>query len=397
MIGGGRKLSLPAYIGPCALGIKMGIILPGCDLLALVLEPLQKLERDGLLASRDALCITESVLARAQNNFVSTTEVADEVKEKMSLLPDRKIGVVFPIASRNRFNLVLEGIAKAVPQGEVILQLSYPCDEVGNQFIPQEVAAGLELRGKDLFTPQDLGKSYFHPITGIDYLELYHQTIAKTGARPTIFLCNDPLKILEYQPDAVLAADIHTRKETRQKLAAHLANVFTLQDLFNDSSYKAWSEWGLLGSNMSAGDMIKLAPREAEKFAYALQERVLLETGKKVEVIINGDGAYKDPRSGIYELADPLPVFGATSGVNNLRQGFKFKYLIDLYYQKGKSKQEIAALLAEEAAKERKPDCLEWGGTTPRRMEDVLASLADLVSGSADAGTPLVLIKGIVS
>lgn len=389
-------MSLPEYIGPCALGIKMGIILPGCDLVDLILESLQKLDRDGLLASRDALCITESVLARAQNNFVTTAEVANEVKEKMSLLPAQKIGVLFPIASRNRFNLVLEGIAATVPQGEVIVQLSYPCDEVGNQFIPPEVATKLESQKKDLITPEDLGKNYFHPVTGIDYLELYRQTITKTGARPTIFLCNDPLRILEYHPDAVIAADIHTREGTRQKLAAQIPNVFTLQDLFNDSSLEAWSEWGLLGSNMSAGNMIKLAPREADKFAYALQERIFQETGKKVEVIINGDGAYKDPRSGIYELADPLPAFGATSGVNNLRQGLKIKYLIDIYHQQGKSKQEITALLAEEAAKEREPDCMELGGTTPRRMEDVLASLADLVSGSADAGTPLVLIKGIV-
>jgi hypothetical protein len=390
-------LSLPAYVGPCALGIKMGIILPGCDLPALILESLQSLERDGLLASRDVLCITESVLARAQNNFVTTAEVADEVKKKMSLSPNGKIGIVFPIASRNRFNLVLEGIAAAVPQGEVILQLSYPCDEVGNQFIPPETATELVSQKKDLITLQDLEKGYAHPITGVDYLKLYYETIANTGAQPTIFLCNDPLKIFEYRPDAVLAADIHSRETTRQKLTAGAARVFTLQDLFSDRHYRAWSEWGLLGSNMSAGDMIKLAPREAEKFVNDLQGLVSAELGKDIEVIVNGDGAYKDPCSGIYELADPLSAFGATSGVDSLRQGFKYKYLIDLYHQEGKSKEEIEALLVEEAALEREPDSMELGGTTPRRMGDVLASLADLVSGSADAGTPLVLIKGIVS
>ncbi len=396
-MGGGWKLSLPEYLGPSALGIKMGIILPGCDLSGEILECMLKLDRDGLLANRDALCITESVLARSQNNFVTTAEVAAEVRNKMSLEPTQKIGVLFPIASRNRFNLVLAGIAAAVPRGEVILQLSYPFDEVGNQFMAPEAAEKLEGQTGGCIRLEDLEDSYCHPVTGINYLELYRQTIAQTGARPTIYLCNDPLKILEFHPRAVIAADIHTREKTREQLARHSQNVVTLQDLFNDSMQRAWSEWGLLGSNMSTANQIKLAPREADKFALALQERVFEETGKKVEIIVNGDGAYKDPGSGIYELADPRPVFGATAGVNNLRQGLKIKYLIDIYHQEGKSKEEIAALLAEEAAKERKQDCLEWGGTTPRRLEDVLASLADLVSGSADAGTPLVLIKGIVS
>lgn len=390
-------MSLPEYLGPSALGIKMGIILPGCDLSSSILECIQKLDRDGLLANRDALCITESVLARAQNNFVTIAEVAGEIRDKLSLSPAQKVGVLFPIASRNRFNLVLEGIAGAVNQGEVILQLAYPCDEVGNQFISPEIAQKLGEQTGGCIGLEDLKESHRHPVTGIDYLELYRQTIAKTGARPTIYLCNDPLKILEYNPGAVIAADIHTREKTRQQLAEQVQNVSTLQEFFNNSNREAWTEWGLLGSNMSTETQIKLAPREADEFVSALQERILDETGKKVEIIVNGDGAYKDPQSGIYELADPRPVFGATSGVNNLRQGLKIKYLIDTYHQEGKSKEEITALLAEEAAKERKQDCLEWGGTTPRRLEDVLASLADLVSGSADAGTPLVLIKGIVS
>lgn len=397
-MGGGRKLSLPEYLGPSALGIKMGIILPGCDLSGSILECMRKLDRDGLLADRDALCVTESILARAQNNFVTITEVAGEIRDKLSLSPSQKVGVLFPIASRNRFNLVLEGIAGAVNQGEVVLQLAYPCDEVGNQFISPEAAQKLEKRTGGCIELGDLKEEYRHPVTGIDYLELYRQTIAKAGARSTIYLCNDPLKILEHHPQAVIAADIHTREKTRQLLNEQTQNVATLQGFFNDSGNReAWTEWGLLGSNMSTETQIKLAPREADEFASILQARILGETGKNIEVIVNGDGAYKDPQSGIYELADPRPAFGATSGVNNLRQGLKIKYLIDTYHQEGKTKEEITALLAEEAAKELKQDCLECGGTTPRRLEDVLASLADLVSGSADAGTPLVLIKGIVS
>lgn len=388
-------MNLPDYIGPCAFGIKLGVILPGCDLPKIILDALKKADHDGLLSDGDSICITESVVARAQNNFVTIAEVGEEIRKKLSLLPGQKIGVLFPITSRNRFAMVLEGIARAVPQGEVLIQLSYPADEVGNQLIPPDIAEEMMNKKGDYITPEDLGQDYAHPLTGVNYIQLYTDIVAGAGARPNIYLSNNPLNILKHDPHAVIVADIHTREKTRSRLAPHIDNCITLQEIFNDHSREVWSEWGLLGSNMSSGNKIKLAPREADSIALDLQGRVLAEIGKKIEVIIYGDGAYKDPSSGIYELADPLPAFGATPGVNNLRKGVKYKYLVDIYHEEGKSEKEILEILEKELGKERTLDSIETEGTTPRRMQDVLASLADLVSGSADAGTPLVIVKGI--
>lgn len=389
-------LKLPEYVGPCAFGIKMGVVFPGSDLSSMIVEALRKVKEDELLSDGDTICITESVVARSQNNYVTTEEVAREIREKLSLTPSGKIGVLFPIVSRNRFALILRGIAEAVPQGEVIVQLSYPADEVGNQVIPPGVAEELEEKKGGYITSEDLGESYRHPLTGVDYIKLYREIIAETGAKPIIYLCNDPLKILEFSPDGVIVADIHRKDNTRKKVASVLENCITLKDICSSERQGAWSEWGLLGSNMSSGNKLKLAPRQGDKFVFQLQKRIYQELGKKIEVIIYGDGAYKDPSSGIYELADPRPAFGATPGVNGvLRRGVKFKYLVDLHYENGKSEEEILKILQEESIKHKELDAIECEGTTPRRMEDLLASLADLVSGSADAGTPLVLVKGI--
>jgi hypothetical protein len=391
-------LRLPDYIGPCAFGIKMGVIVPGSDLLNLVLDSLQKVNEDVLLADRDVICITESVLARAQENYVTITEIGQEVARKLNLAPTQKIGVLFPIFSRNRFAPILEGIASAVPSGEVIVQLSFPKDEVGNQLVPPEVAEKLQALKGNCLTPEDLGKNYTHPITGVDYMELYRQIIAEKGVRPTIVLSNDPLRIVNDCPDAVIVADVHNREKTRQIVAPHVKRCITLQDLFNkNASSKAWSEWGLLGSNMSYGNKLKLAPRQSNDFVLALQEQIYQKFGKKIEILIYGDGAYKDPSSGIYELADPCAAFGATPGINGLlREGVKYKYLIDKHHENGKSEEEILMIVEEELSREREANSIEFEGTTPRRMEDILASLADLLSGSADAGTPMILVKNFL-
>ncbi len=390
-------MMIPEYVGPCAFGIKMGLVLPGCDLLSLITETLKDVDKDGLLTDGDAICITESIVARAQNNLVTTEELAREFQSKLSLPKEGKVGVLFPITSRNRFALILEGISAAVPHGEVIVQLSYPDDEVGNQVIPPEAAERLEQKNGEVITPENFDEKYVHPVTGVDYTELYKEIIAQAGAAPRIYLCNNPKKILEYNIDAVIAADIHTRERTKKKIASYMDKVITLQEVFNNPGSGAWSEWGLLGSNMSSGHKLKLAPYESNKFVQDLQALIQKEIGKKVEVIIYGDGAYKDPSSGIYELADPCAAFGATPGVNSiLRTGIKLKYMVDMYHEQGKSEEEIQEILEKESQKERELNSMESEGTTPRRMEDILASLADLVSGSADAGTPIVLAKGFL-
>ncbi|UMZ72630.1 coenzyme F420-0:L-glutamate ligase [Natranaerofaba carboxydovora] len=390
-------VKLPDYVGPCAFGIKMGVVLPGSDLKSMIMEEVRKINNDSLLDDGDALSITESVLARAQENYITTDDIAKEVRSKLNISDDATIGVLFPILSRNRFSMMMEGIAMAVPNGKVIVQLSYPDDEVGNQLIPEELAEEFDEAGKKVITEDELNQEdLLHPITGVNYLQLYKDVIEKTGADYEIILSNDPLAMTDYNLDAAVSADIHTREKNRKKLEKKVKTC-TLQDLFNDSSKEVWSEWGLLGSNMSSDDKLKLAPYNADDFACAVQDEVKKETGKKVEVLVSGDGAYKDPTSGIYELADPKPAFGTTPGLKNtFREGVKYKYLVDLYHNQGKSEEEIAEILDKEANSKRSYDEIETEGTTPRQAQDLMASLADLISGSADAGTPLILIKNLL-
>ncbi|MDD2281974.1 MAG: coenzyme F420-0:L-glutamate ligase [Eubacteriales bacterium] len=384
---------LPAYIGPAAFGLKMGVIVPGSDLLAMIVQIVKTCHEDSLLDDGDVLCVTESVVARSQNNYVTIAEIAQEVRAHLHIGPSAKVGVVFPIASRNRFVMVLEAIAAAVPEGEVVVQLSWPRDEVGNQIIGEDFACSLGKVISDPITQDELaGHNFKHPITQVDYIQLYRQVIEGRGAKANILLSNDPEYILTHSPDGVIVADIHKREKTLQCLA-NKVKVITLADLCSSPKRIAWSEWGLLGSNMSSGDKLKLAPRDSSAFAQDVQREVAGVTGKEIEVIIYGDGAYKDPTTQIYELADPKPVFGATPGFTNLlREGFKYKYLVDYYHQQGQSVSEIEDKLKNKLAENRNQS--ETEGTTPRRLEDVIASLADLVSGSADAGTPAVLVKG---
>ncbi len=386
-------LKLPDYIGPMAFGLKMGVILPGMNIIEKVFEPVSNCSRDGLLTDGDVICITESVVARAQNNYITIDDIAREIREKLKIEPESRIAVVFPIASRNRFSMILKGIARAVPRGEVVVQLSYPADEVGNLIIDIDFAMNLN---KELITYEDLqGRSYMHPVTGVDYLELYRQIIAAEGANPVIILSNNPLHALELQPDAVIAADIHTRFDTEKKISAWFENCITLDKICNEG--EKFSEWGLLGSNMSAGERIKLAPRQGQQVVESLQQKIKSDLGLNVQVMIYGDGAYLDPSSGIYELADPRTAFAATAGLDRFREGLKYKYLADqCFHEQNKTAEEIESILLESMCREMAEDSLEKEGTTPRRMEDVLASLADLVSGSADAGTPVVVIKGFI-
>lgn len=389
---------LPDYIGVSAFGIKMGLVLPGSDIVEMVCESLAGCNRDGLLHDGDTICLTESVVARSQNNYVSTDDIAREITRKMQIGEDARIGVVFPILSRNRFSLVLKGIAMAVPRGEVLVQLSYPADEVGNQLLPEDFAESVGKANGDVIHINELGDNRFlHPITGVDYIQLYQNIIMSTGARPYVYLCNDPLKVAEFVPDGVIVANVHGRFRTRSKLETVISNCLTLQDLCSSIGNGAWSEWGLLGSNLSSGDRLKLAPREASEIALAIQRRVREELGKNVEVVIYGDGAYCDPSTGIYELADPQPAFGITPGLENkYREGLKYKYLVDTLYQNGYSEPDIERILLAKMKEHHSRDSFETEGTTPRKVEDIIASLADLVSGSADAGTPLVIVKGFL-
>lgn len=387
---------IPDYVGVSAFGIKTGVVVPGTDVVSMVCEALSRCDEDGLLSDGDAVCITESVVARAQNNYVTVNDIAEQITEKLDLKPDSRIGVLFPILSRNRFSLIMKGIALTVPQGEVVIQLSYPADEVGNQLLPYDFAEQLGKRNGDLINLDEIGsKRFLHPITQVDYIDLYEKIVAGEGAKPEVILCNDPLKIAEFDLDGIIVASIHDRERCLKKLKKNGQNCITLQDICSQG--EAWSEWGLLGSNLSSGNRLKLAPREADDMADAIQTRVKKELNKDVEVIVYGDGAYRDPSTGIYELADPQPAFGLTRGLRGkYREGLKYKYLVDKMLDEGVALEKIETSLESMKKDAYERNSFETEGTTPRKAEDLIASLADLVSGSADAGTPLILVKNFL-
>lgn len=391
-------LQFPSYVGPTALGIKMGVIVPGIDLAQTIVEHVTLCNRDGILSDGDVLCVTESVVARAQNNIVTLDDVSEQVRAKMNLQVNSRIGVVFPILSRNRFAPTLEAIAKAVPEGEVVVQLSWPRDEVGNQIISDQLGKELNMNFYDVIYEDELeDKDLRHPITKVNYINLYRQIITSQGAKANIYLANDANQIMDYECDGIIVADIHTRHHTYAILSEAMDNLVTLADICSDPTQSAWSEWGLLGSNMSATGKLKLAPHSSTEFAVKVQEMVKAATNKQVEVIVYGDGAYKDPATGIYELADPEPVLGSTNGFEGMmREGIKYKYIADMGYYAGKTIEEIESSLEQKKQEKHENDHLETEGTTPRELTNVIASLADLVSGSSDAGTPLVIVKGFL-
>lgn len=383
---------LPEYVRLSALALRFGPILPGMDLEREIVAKLAELEADGLLSDRDVICVTEAALARAQGNFLSRAEIASELAERFRITPKCRLAVVFPVMSRNRFAPILQAFAMAVREGTLILQLSHPTDPVGN---PTAEVPGDPQR---IVYFEEVGQGTKHPITGIDYVTFYRDLIVQEGVTPLIFFSNDPQAVWNFSPDLVVVSNIHEREATKRAVIGGKAPVITLQELACDPSRgKAWSEWGLLGSNLSAGDKIKLAPRKAGEFALSLQEAVQKTCGKQVEVMVYGDGAYKDPETGIFELADPVTTFGATPGLQGrLRQGFKYKFFVDQLHLQGLSVEEIEGELQKLREKQVEAGSPAAEGTTPRKLVDVLATLADLLSGSADAGTPVVLVKGFL-
>ena len=362
---------LPDYIGPAAFGVKLPVIQPGDNIENIVYSHLEKCAKDKLLNNNSIVCITESIVARSQNNYVNLDDIANDLSTKLKLKDDSHIGVLFPIASRNRFSAILSGIAKAVPNGVVYVQFSKGKDEVGN-----------EIKN--------------HPITKMNYSELYKDIITQEGAVPFIIESDRYNEMyLEYL-DGMLVSSIHTRNEDLNKIKKYFRNSITLQDICNESvsGRDGWSEWGLLGSNLSEGKL-KLAPRDSEVLAINIQNRVKENLGKDIEVMVYGDGAYKDPSTGIYELADPVVAFGYTPNLEKQRDGVKYKYLTDKYLAQGLDKQEIEEIIKIESKELHEADSIKTGGTTTRPLKDIAGSLADLVSGSSDAGTPLVIINGL--
>ena len=386
-------------VGTISRGIRCPIIREGDNLAAIVADSvIEAAEIEGFeLRDRDVIAMTESIVARAQGNYATVDNIAADVKAKLG---GDTIGVIFPILSRNRFAICLRGIAKGAKK--IVLMLSYPSDEVGNSLATYDLidAAGINPysdvlsleRYREVFGVQKL------EFTGVDYVEYYGNLIKEMGAEVEIIFANQPKAILDYT-DCVLTCDIHTRARTKRLLKEAGAKIVCgLDDIMNapidGSGYN--ERFGLLGSNKSTEETIKLFPNECKDLVLDVQDRVLKATGKHVEVMVYGDGAFKDPQGKIWELADPVVSPAFTDGLIGTPNELKLKYLADNDFKDLNGEELKAAISASIKAKDGSSlvGNMAAQGTTPRQLTDLIGSLCDLTSGSGDKGTPVVLVQG---
>ena len=385
-------------IGTISRGVRAPIIRQGDDIVEIVTNSVLEASKEDKIEirNRDIIAMTEAIVARAQGNYASVEDIAEDVKAKFG---GETVGVIFPILSRNRFAICLRGIAMGAKK--IVLALSYPSDEVGNHLISLDA---LDEKGVNPYTDvltlakyRELFGYEKHRFTGVDYVEYYERLIREMGAEAEIIFANDPRAILAYTKN-VINCDIHTRARTKRLLRAAGAEiVYGLDEILNHSvngsGYNA--DYGLLGSNKATEDTVKLFPRECQPIVDDIQKKIYEATGKTVEVMVYGDGAFKDPVGKIWELADPVVSPAYTAGLEGTPNELKLKYLADNDF----------ASLSGDALKEAikaeivKKDADLFGqmaseGTTPRRLTDLIGSLCDLTSGSGDKGTPIVWIQG---
>ncbi len=385
-------------VGTISRGIRCPIIREGDDLCDIaVTSVLEAAQSEGFeLRDRDVVCITESIVARAQGNYASVYSIAADVRTKLG---GETIAVVMPILSRNRFSICLRGIAMGVKK--IILMLTYPSDEVGNELVSwdQLDAAGVDpyQHVLDLEVYRQMFGENKHPFTGVDYVGYYCDLIREAGAEVEVLFANDPRIVLGYTKN-VLTCDIHTRKRTKRILKEAGAEVVLgLDDILtapvNNSGYNA--DYGLLGSNKATEDTIKLFPRESQGLVEDIQKALLEKTGKHIEVMVYGDGAFKDPQGKIWELADPVVSPFHTEGLKGTPNELKLKYLADNDFAdlSGEALKEAISKRIKEKSDNLVGDMASQG-TTPRQLTDLIGSLCDLTSGSGDKGTPVVLIQG---
>ena len=385
-------------VGTVSRGIRAPIIRQGDNLAEIVTNSVLEAAADDGFAvrDRDVVAMTEAIVARAQGNYASVQDIAEDVRTKLG---GETVGVIFPILSRNRFAICLRGIAMGAKK--VVLMLSYPSDEVGNHLISLDA---LDEKGVDPYKDvlslekyRELFGYEKHPFTGVDYVAYYEQLIREAGAEAEIVFANDPRAVLAYTKN-VINCDIHTRARTKRLLkAAGAERVFGLDEILNapvnGSGYN--EKYGLLGTNKSTEDQVKLFPRDCQDLVEEIQKRILEATGKHVEVMVYGDGAFKDPVGKIWELADPVVSPAYTSGLEGTPNELKLKYLADNDYA------DLSGDALKEAIKSRIQEKdgdlvgnMVSEGTTPRRLTDLIGSLCDLTSGSGDKGTPIVYIQG---
>ena len=384
-------------VGTISRGIRCPIIREGDDLAKIVVDSvLEAAASEGYeLRNRDVVAITESVVARAQGNYASVDAIAKDVKAKLG---GETVGVIFPILSRNRFAICLRGIARGAKK--VVLMLSYPSDEVGNELVSLDKLDEAKVNPfSDVLTLERYRQLFgenLHPFTLVDYVQYYSDLVREEGAEVEVVFANDPRVILNYTKN-VLACDIHTRARTKRLLwGAGAERVCGLDDILTapvDGS-GCNEKYGLLGSNKSTENMVKLFPRDCQGLVKEIQASFLEKTGKLVEVMVYGDGAFKDPVGKIWELADPVVSPAYTSGLEGTPNELKLKYLADNDFANLSGADLKAAIEGAIRAKGNLAGSMASQGTTPRRLTDLIGSLCDLTSGSGDKGTPIIHIQG---
>ena len=386
-------------VGTVSRGVRAPIIRKGDDIVSIVTDSiLACAESEGFsLRDRDVVAMTESIVARAQGNYCSVDNIAADVRAKFG---GETVGVIFPILSRNRFSICLRGIAKGCKK--VVLMLSYPSDEVGNHLIDLDT---MDEKGvnpySDVLTEAKFRELFGyakHPFTGVDYIEYYTQLIKECGAEAEVILANDPRAVLPYTKN-VLNCDIHTRERTKRLLrAAGAERVFGMDEIMRESidgsGYNA--RYGLLGSNKATEDTIKLFPRDCQDLVDDIQKQLLEATGKCMEVMVYGDGAFKDPVGKIWELADPVVSPAYTAGLEGTPNELKLKYLADNTFAdlSGEALRDAIKNSIQQKDGSSLVGNMAAQGTTPRRLTDLIGSLCDLTSGSGDKGTPIIYIQG---
>ena len=385
-------------IGTVSRGVRAPIIRGGDNLVDIVTESIYEAAKDGgyEIRNRDIVAMTESIVARAQENYVTIDDIAADVRAKFG---GETVGIIFPILSRNRFSVCLKGIAKGLKS--IIIMLSYPADEVGNHLIDIDVFDKSGVNPvTDVLTEEkyrELFGYHKHTFTGVDYIEFYRELVESCGCECKIILANDVRAILNYTKH-VICCDIHTRFRNKKLLKdAGAETVYGMDDILsapvNGSGYN--ENYGLLGSNKSTEEVVKLFPRDCQPVVDAVRDKILAATGKCVEVMVYGDGAFKDPVGKIWELADPCVSPAYTAGLEGTPNEIKLKYLADNEFA-NLSGEELKAAISEKI-KAKGSDLygqMASQGTTPRRLTDLIGTLCDLTSGSGDKGTPIVWIQG---
>ena len=397
-VAGEMRLIMERKIGTTSRGIRCPIIREGDDLTKIVVDSvLEAAESENIqLNDRDVVAMTESIVARAQGNYASVSAIAEDVKNKLG---GETVGVIFPILSRNRFAICLRGIAMGAKK--IVLMLSYPSDEVGNELVSFDQLDAAKVNPYSDVLSLEKYRELFganpHPFTGVDYVQYYGDLVRECGAECEIIFANDPRAILPYTK-TVLNCDIHTRARTKRLLlAAGAEKVCGLDDILTSSvNGEGYNEaYGLLGSNKSTEDKVKLFPRDCNDLVMAIQQSFLEKTGKHIEVMVYGDGAFKDPAGKIWELADPVVSPAYTPGLEGTPNELKLKYLADNDFANLSGAELKAAI--EGAIREKEGNLvgnMASQGTTPRRLTDLIGSLCDLTSGSGDKGTPVILVQG---